>query len=416
MSRPSPQAVVIGLNINALGTVRALGRRGVRVVAISAHNRTPSEFTRYCEKIVYRDLMQDEAAVLEPLEQLSRRLDGPAVVFPSSDLHLPALAAHRADLERHYRLPLPEERVLQTVLDKSRFYRFAQAHDLPVGAVHFPVDEDDIRRLASEVSYPCVLKPSLATPTWRRQGLKIIPINDPDELVRQYGAARPYHDEFVLQEVVPGPDSALHFSLTYLNAAGSSLAMFTGRKLRQWIPRFGISSMALSEWNQEVSDLSLHVLDALTYRGYGSVEFKRDPRNGRLLMTEVTARTWYPHALSERCGINLPFLAYADLLGHPLPEIPATYEQGAKWIDEVGDFRSARAYWREGELSLGDWARSYRGKKYWALLTWDDPLPGVVLSLSVAAEIVRTVARTLLRPFWRLGRRIVRGDAGGKGT
>ena len=401
MSKGSAQAVVIGLGINALGTVRALARRGVRVVAISTGRGVPSEFTRYCEKIIHPPLMDDADAILEPLETLRSRLDGPAVVFPSSDLHLPTLAAHRSSLEPYYRFPLPDAGVLSTVLDKSRFYRFAIDNGLPVGRVEFVNDSVDLRTVARDISYPCLLKPSIATPAWRRQGLKILPIRNADELLSIYASVRAYHDEFVLQEIVPGPDSALHFSLTYLTADGTSLAMFTGRKIRQWVPRYGISSMALSEWNEEVSDLSSRVLSALRYQGYGSVEFKRDPRDGRLLMTEVTARTWYPHALSERCGINLPYLAYCDLLGLPLPAVPRTYRQGARWIDEASDFRSALSYWREGELSLADWARSYRGKKYWALFAWDDPRPGMALTSSV----LRSGARYVFKRLGRLGRR-----------
>ena len=400
MNHGSPQAVVIGLGINALGTVRALARRGVRVVAISTATGAPSESTRYCEKIACPGLMHDAEAVLAPLEELSRRLDGPAVVFPSSDLHLPALGAHRAALERYYRFPMPDRDTLTTVLDKALFYRFALDNGLPVGRVDFVRAGDDLRPLSRDVRYPCLLKPSVATPVWRRRGLKILPLRNADELLATFENVQQFHDEFVLQEMVPGPDSALHFSLTYLNEVGTSLAMFTGRKIRQWVPRFGISSMAISEWNEEVSDLSLRVLTALQYKGYGSVEFKRDPRDGRLLMTEVTARTWYPHALSERCGVNLPHLAYCDLLGRPLPEVPRSYQQGARWIDEMADFRSALSYWHEGELSLSDWARSYRGKKYWALMAWDDPGPGMALTSSV----VRSGTRAAINRMRRLGR------------
>jgi hypothetical protein len=43
---------------------------------------------------------------------------------------------------------------------------------------------------------------------------------------------------------------------------------------------------------------------------------------GEYLMTEVTGRTWYPHALSERCGINLPWIAYSDLVLGTRAKVP----------------------------------------------------------------------------------------------
>ena len=162
--------------------------------------------------------------------------------------------------------------------------------------------------------------------------------------------------------------------------------------------------MAESVWEPEVARLSEDVLAALGYHGYGSVEYKRDPRTQRFVMTEVTARTWYPHALSEHCGINLPHIAYCDLLGLPLPKTNTAFEQGVKWIDEVGDFKSGLQYWREGELTLSDWLRSYRGKKRWAICAQDDVIPALVLllrTLWASAKSVARLPRSVLHRFVR---------------
>lgn len=69
----------------------------------------------------------------------------------------------------------------------------------------------------------------------------------------------------------------------------------------------------------------MDILHAAGHRGLGFAEFKRDRRDGRFKLTEVTAgRMWFRHGLVTRSGINLPLIMYRDLLGLPV-EAPATY-------------------------------------------------------------------------------------------
>jgi D-aspartate ligase len=407
-----PAAVVVGLNINGLGTVRALGRQGIPVIAITSASGEPSEFTRFAVRKVRRpDLKASDDAVVAALLELAPTLQGPAVVFPSGDLYLQGISEHRDELAAHYLFPFPDRETVRLVGDKVRFYRFCQEHGFPIPRTWFPSGPDDIPAIARDVAYPCVVKPSVAGAKWRQRGFKLLPARSPDELAAQYRLAHEVWPSHIIQEVTPGPDSALHFSLTYLDGDHAPLAMFTGRKLRQWIPHYGISSMAISELNPEVAALSLDILRALDYTGYGSVEYKRHAVTGQLLMTEVTMRTWYPHALSERLGINLPYLAYCHLHGFDAGPRPTGFEAGVKWIDEEGDFRSALHYWRHGELSLGEWVRSYRGKKKWALFVSDDLRPGLVFAAQLPLLLAQELLGLLLASARRaLGRNERRGD------
>ena len=77
------------------------------------------------------------------------------------------------------------------------------------------------------------------------------------------------------------------------------------------------------------------------------------------------------------------------------------FPDGAKWIDEVNDFKSGLYYWRQGELTLGQWWASYRGRRYWARATTDDPKPFLVFLVRLAIEGAKSVLRPLVRPFRR---------------
>ncbi len=95
---PLVPAVVIGLGVNGLGTVRALARRGVPTIAITNGSGEPPEHTRFGEKIVLPEI-SDPAALVECLVAVGKRLSGKSIVFPSGDLSLGYVSEHRADLE-----------------------------------------------------------------------------------------------------------------------------------------------------------------------------------------------------------------------------------------------------------------------------------------------------------------------------
>jgi predicted ATP-grasp superfamily ATP-dependent carboligase len=117
----------------------------------------------------------------------------------------------------------------------------------------------------------------------------------------------------------------------------------------------------------------------------------------------VTGRTWYPHALSEIRGVNIPWLAWASLTGEPLPDMPAQRE-GVKWMDEVNDLKSAWHYHREGELGRREWIESYRGEVHLAHYRRGDTAPFYAMVRSFLINSIKDAlypAYQLLKPTRR---------------
>ena len=69
-------------------------------------------------------------------------------------------------------------------------------------------------------------------------------------------------------------------------------------------------------------------LRGLGFHGLSQVEFKRDARDGAYRLMEVNPRLWQWHGLAAACGVDLPRIAYWDLLGARLP--PARQNGSAK--------------------------------------------------------------------------------------
>ena len=370
-----PPGIVLGLGQNGLATIRALGRKGIPVIGIDSNLDQPTAKSRYCIRVQCDDFKAGGEGLLHCLLDIGKNLPCKGVLFPSGDLNLIVVSEGREALEPYFLFALPEKESVRLILNKNDFYKFALREGFPIAKTYFLKGLEEIQEAARQISYPALIKPFLRDAAWREQhNLKLYEARSAEELIRECEHIFPMHHEILIQECIPGADSELSFSLTYLDRHLEPLAMFTGRKLRQEPPRFGTSSMAQSKWDPWIAETSISLLKALRYRGYGSVEFKRDPRDGAFKIIEVTGRTWYPHGLSTRCGVNLPYLAYCDLLGLKV-ERPQSFEEGVKWIDEDRDLRSSLQYHREGNLSLLAWIKSYRGKRTYALAAMDDPAP-----------------------------------------
>ena len=146
-----PVAVIVGLdNATGLQSARILRARGVPVVGIA---RDPDHFccrTRACERIVYADIAGDE--LVRTLGELGRTLDGRAVLYPCTDLSVLAVSRNREKLAEHYHVVLADPGVVETLVNKVRFYTWAAEQNLPIPQTHFLRTRAEAEAAAGDVS------------------------------------------------------------------------------------------------------------------------------------------------------------------------------------------------------------------------------------------------------------------------
>ena len=381
-----------------MATARALGRRGVPVIGIDSDLDQPGARTRYCTKVHCPDFANAGPGLVETLLQLGRQLNDKGVLIPSGDLNVAAVSDNRERLSPYFHFALPPKEVVKLFLDKKTFLQFALRQRLPIPRTFLTEGKQDIRDIAKEIAYPCLIKPFLhASSEWKKHfDTRLFLADSSDRLLSLFDCIFPVHQDLIIQEYMPGEDNQLYWGVTYLNAEGEPLAVWTGRKLRQYPRGFGTATLAESRHEPAVAKEAVSILQTMGHRGYGVVEFKKDRRDGRLKITEPTGgRTWFPHSLVTRCGINLPYILYRDLLGQPVErQTDFKFEEGIKWIHEERDLKTVFLYFLpEGKLTVWSWLKSYRGKRTYAYAAWDDPKPFV----NSCSRIVRAGARRIRR-------------------
>jgi D-aspartate ligase len=398
----NPSAVVVGLdNVTGLQTARILAARGVTVTGLAGDMGHYATRTRACTRILQADLLRDE--MITALLRLGPQLDQPAALFPCTDLSVLMISRHREQLAPFFTIALPDHALVEVLMDKVGFLRHAQEHDLPIPGTVIIENRDDAEHAARTLTYPVVLKPAIKSATWQgRTSLKAIPAQNGPELLGAYEEWGPWSETFIAQEWVPGGSDSLYSCNAYFDEDARPLVSFVARKLRQWPPDVGTSSLGEECRNDEVLDETMRLFGSIDYHGLAYLEMKRDARTGKHLIIEPNiGRPTGRSAIAERGGVELLYTAYCDMVGLPLPAAREQRYVGAKWIDDRRDFQSALHFVRRGELTAGGWLRSVRGPMTHAVLSRTDPLPFVAEMLHYGIKVIREVGARVVRQIAR---------------
>jgi D-aspartate ligase len=367
---------VVGLDcITGLQTARILARRGIPVIATASDPKHFCTRTRVCERILHADTKSGE--FIHHLEELGPNLRHRAVLFPCTDLAVLHISRQRKRLEPFYHAVLPEPDAVEMLMDKASFFSFAQRHGLPVPATWLLATREDAEEASAKLRFPCILKPSLKSPAWEEQGFtKVYRAGTAAELLRLYDRLSPWTDVLTVQEWVEGDDSNLFSCNCYLDESSTPLVTFVARKIRQWPPGAGTSSLGEECRNDVVLREAVRLFQAAGFRGLGYVEMKRHAGTGEHFIIEPNVgRPTGRSAIAEAGGVELLYTMYSDAVGLPLPENRDQRYVGTKWIYLRHDIQSALHYWRRRELTLSQWRRSWRGVRSDAVFAWGDQAP-----------------------------------------
>jgi predicted ATP-grasp superfamily ATP-dependent carboligase len=383
-----PPCVLLGGEAIAVSAARSLGASGVRVHALG-DERDPVRASRHCHEFVA--VGSKEGVIERYLDWLEH--DGPrgAVILPCDDYGVEMIARHRARLEGWGYLPVEgDDEVMLAMLDKERTYELSRAAGVPTPRTATVHSADEAVASAAAFEFPVGMKATQSHVWAKFSPAKLLTAAGPAELREvaewAFGAGVP----MLMTELIPGGEHLMCTYFSYIDEHGEPLFHYTKSKIRQWPKRSGLTCYQVSDWHPDVVEEGLRFFRAVGLRGVGSIEFKRDPRDGRNKIIECNHRFTGSNDLTRHCGIDIPLLAYNRLAGRPDPPLDR-YATGVTQWNPVEDFRSMVEYRRDGEITVRRWLRTVARRQHFPMMRLDDPMP-TVLSLSHKA--------------WRLGARL----------
>lgn len=370
-------AVVVGDGLNALGVIRSLASEGIPVVSMTTDSRSLPALSRYARVVVVGNL-HDESLVDE-LRNFAAVCAARPIVFLTEEGSVRVISACRARLADSIFIRLPEHGRLMELMHKSDFQTLAERFDSPIPKLRSLTRDIDLETLDT-LRFPCVLKPSAKNYEYGAHFKKAYVIRSIDEARGLWQEISPLLPDLVVQEWVEGEDSDIYFCLQYVGKNGATWS-FPGRKIRSWPPRIGGTASCAPAWEfeAELVRLTTEFFERAGFSGMGSMEYKRDRRDGKFYMIEPTvARTDFQEEIATLNGVNLPAIAYCHEVGRPLP-VSTRPNRPRVWREpQIDRWAMDAAGTRDPEFGQALVCNSY--------LRWSDPGPWVGFMRSRLSE------------------------------
>ncbi len=182
----------------------------------------------------------------------------------------------------------------------------------------------------------------------------------------------------MLQEYIPGTPETVWMFNGYFDDQSECKVGFTGKKIRQSPPYTGATTLGVCLANETVRETTVRFMKTIGYRGILDIGYRYDARDGQYKLLDVNPRIGATFRLFvDDCGTDVLRALYLDLTGQ---EVPASSpHEGRRWVVEPLDIASSLTYGRRGDITMGTWARSFRGVREAAWFATDDPLPFLAL-------------------------------------
>ena len=409
---PAKAVICVGdAGINALATVRSLGRRGVPVHVVTLQGSPQiASLSRYCAT---QTQIRDLGALYEALRGLKVDPARPPLLFIDNDKMIKTVAPYAAELQRRFRVVEPLAQAVQFT-DKTFQLRAAAEAGIAVPRTWLPGSWQDMAAIAGETNERLLAKPSPARfPAGKKMpSFKAVVAASAGELERSLRSLVDSPADVLVQEYIEGGDACHFGTVCYRARSRNACFVLSVRKVRQTTLEAGIMAVGRVVDAPEVRDMTLRLVETLDYRGVIHVEFKRSPSDGRYYFIEWNARPPYFHSLGWKAGFDAAWLAYCDYMspGH-LDSVRVGHDSGHYWINFQEDVRRLVKAPRLA-LNPATW-RPYLRRKEWAVFALDDLKPWVRSMQQLGAWLTQSMSRRLrslllrFNPAWRpsVGRR-----------
>lgn len=324
-------AVILGIDTPiGLAIIRDLGARGVAVHGVTRDAAALGLASRYLTKGHRR--AADTDGLLVQLQTLGRAL-GHACLFAVAESDIALLNRYRHRLA-DYTFMFADARRMRQVLDKQCTYAAARAVGLTVPRTEQVASLAQAAALCDSLRYPVVLKwrdPNGVLPLLAAAGLaldKAHYCHDSAQLLAYLARYAPLGRYPLIQEYCSG----YGLGQFVLMAGGCAHFLFQHRRVHEWPPEGGISSLSEALPLAQHAGLmaqSVALLRALDWEGVAMVEYRHDEASGVSSLMEVNGRFWGSLPLACQAGAGFPWLLYR-LLGQGSPVSQTRYRSGLR--------------------------------------------------------------------------------------
>ena len=367
---------IFNTHYNGLGVIRAYGKAGIPVVAMDSY-RSVGTFSRYARYRCCPDPVFQEDAFIESLFEERKNCSLNPLLFPTNDHWAMAVSKNKEELSSLFYVMTPDYECIEKVIDKQKFYQLAAKKSFNVPKTY---KTSGIFKRTEQITFPIVAKPlsrrvSSNDPMQKENQklfdrLRLTRIEDEIKL-ESFLADCSAESHFLFQEEIQGGADRMYTVGIYADKNSDVLSVFTGRKVRGENPLYGDCIVGQVEQMQsELIQETRRLVKELEYTGVAEVEYKKDARDDKFRLIEVNPRSWSWIGITPYCDVNLPLIAYEDMIKEKKNYAISRKKTGSiKWMRVISDFNNCMWQYRtkgfpEASMNLTSWMRgTFKGCK-----------------------------------------------------
>ena len=351
---------------------------GVPCVGFYNTEKSFARYSRLCQAVPIFDGQCSDGDICRMLIEKRQQFSERPVLYATSDAFVNLILGHRDILAEHFHFHWTSSEQHQRTLDKAQMHEMCEAAGVRAPRTYVTQRDENIGAVSERIAYPSIVKPrqSFDSPfPDDRKNFVALTAGD----LRDFYAQHPDSlGATLLQEIVDGSDDDIFQCTALIRRNGETGAVFCARKLRQYLPGFGVMCFGRSEGNPFVVSQTLKLLGTLNWRGFASLEFKRRRSDGEYYFIEMNPRLPWYNGLFVDAGVNLPYLAYLDLTEGSEFDGPVSHQRnGVHWValrQDLGWLSRTRG---ARPISRIRWLRSLAKAQSYAWWNARDLRPGI---------------------------------------
>lgn len=325
---PSFDLVLLGTDLGVYAYARAFhARYGVRSTVIARVAAGPIRNSKIIDMVTIGE-GAERPETLAALERIGRekKAQGRTTLLLSNGDTFSAMFSEQADwLRQWYVVPALDPDLLAATGDKIEFARLCTELGIPTPRIEIQdfsdADSPDWSPQPVDLEFPVVAKPAKGS---AYEGLhfqgkqKIYKVDDLGQLHHIFGLIRAagFRDRFVVQELIPGDDTAMRSVTAYVDQRGEVTLLASAHVLLQEHHPLMIGNPAAMVTTPfpEITAQAERFLRHVGYRGFANFDVKVDPRDGVAKFFEVNPRIGRNNFYVTAAGANVAEFIVADLI------------------------------------------------------------------------------------------------------
>ena len=322
------KVLILGTDINTYYMSRCYHELTGKKADIIGNRAIP--YTTISNPIIVNDFNNRENFINALNKYGEENKDKKILLIATSDLDVKMVAENKNILEKYFYFNYPNLEVVNNLLIKEKFYDIYKEMGIDIPKTYlYPCNKNDnINKIKKYFNneYPIIIKPSDGVEYHKLDdaGLaKVYKAHDELELekiIKKIENAG-YNKNLIIQEFIPGDDSALFDSIFYVGKdKKAKLATFAQIGLQEHTPT-GIGNCTVlvngfdeHGYKEEIVYKLKEFIEKINYNGFAEFDMKYDSRDNKYKVLEINPRQSRSGYYLTACGYNLVEYLINDLI------------------------------------------------------------------------------------------------------